>query len=295
MGRQAKKHKQKAQKQRAQEKDDELLGAALEAQCERLRKMKLSREACGTEDQEHANDDLARAKACGFRLCDVREEAARATVAAAAGGAGEVAAGELREYFDTSGSAPSGDPMTPRDGSGGSADEPAPEAEPCTDERFAAMHAPLEAAEIKRQESETLHRDNGSKRRGQKAVRPLTDSREFTAGATSSSSGFDALGVDTSDESSSDSDRETDAREGVPTESGDESDEGDTELIEIEGGKMVPVEGSLIDAIFAIREAQSYLAPKKVAAKLKQQGFGSNGEAGVGSDLKKIVEAVWAV
>ena len=75
MGKQSKKKRQQRQKQ--QRKDDEVVGAALEAQVARLRRLQLSREACGTEGQEHPNDDLARAEACGFRVCDARAEAQR--------------------------------------------------------------------------------------------------------------------------------------------------------------------------------------------------------------------------
>jgi hypothetical protein len=307
MGKQTKKQKQKLKAQRQQEKEDEMHGAALEAQCERLRKMKLSREACGTEGQEHENDDLARAEKCGFRPCDVREELLRDAVAGTgAEGVRESAEEQLHEYFDALGlvCATGLDFTKPRsvtsDGARGAGGRVQAVPEPGTDEHFAAMHAPLEAAEVKRQATETLHRDNGSKRRGQKAARALAEGGKFIGGGgrrdmSSSAAGsvFDALGVETS-ESSDDESSGSNLEHGIaaiPTDSGDESD-GDTELIAIEGGEKVRVDGELFDAIFAIREAQSYLRPKKVVAKLKQQGFGPNDETG---DLKKIIEAVWAV
>ena len=72
-------------------------------------------------------------------------------------------AAELREYFD----APSS-PGPSDEGSG--SNTAATVSERCSDEYFLAMHAPLERAERKRQGAAALHRDNGSKRRGQPAI-----------------------------------------------------------------------------------------------------------------------------
>eukprot|EP01043_Picozoa_sp_COSAG02_P012713 COSAG02_NODE_495_length_21151_cov_31.954256_14_plen_279_part_00 len=275
MGKQNKKKKKQRQKKQ-EEEEEELFGAALEAQVARLRRMQLSAEACGTEDQEHPNDDLKRAAVCGFRVCDVQTEAKSEALASQATESVSNEAAELREYFD----APSS-PGPSDEGSG--SNTAATVSERCSDEYFLAMHAPLERAERKRQGAAALHRDNGSKRRGQPAIRP------DSARPAGSSSGFDVLEVDSSD--SSDTSGTGDAQHGVevldspPSDSAGEDDD-DLEIIMTRDGQQIEVTGELIDAIIAIRTQASYLAPKKVAAKLKQQGFDT-------ADLRRVVDAIW--
>ena len=269
MGKQNNK-KKKQQRQKQQEKDDELVGAALEAQVARLRRLQLSREACGTEDQEHPNDDLQRAASCGFRVCDIQAEAKREQLATQVvhSVSNEAAALELCDYFD----APSSPGLRDEDRSSR-----------WSDEYFLAMHAPLERAERKRQGAEALHRDNGSKRRGQPAMRP--DSAH-----TADSSGFDGLDIDSADSDTTDTSDSSDTQCGVethdpPSDSADE-DEDDIEIIMTRDGQQIEVTGELIDAIIAIRTQASYLAPKKVAAKLKQQGFDT-------ADLRRVIDTIW--
>ena len=275
MGKQNKKKKKQRQKKQEQEAD-ELLDAALEDQVARLRRMQLSAEACGTEDQEHPNDDLKRAAACGFRVCDVQAEAKSEELAAqvARSVSSKAAADELCEYSD--------EPSSP-----GPSDErscacsAATLSDPCSDEYFLAMHAPLERAECKRQGAEALHRDNDSKRRGQAAARP------DSARAAGSSSGFDVLEVDSSDSgASSDTSETRDTQHGVEVtdSAGDDDDDDDVETIMTRDGQQIEVTGELIDAIMAIRTQASYLAPKKVAAKL--QGFDT-------ADLRRVIDAIW--
>ena len=282
MGKQNKKKKRQQQRQRQQEKEDELVGAALEAQVARLRKLRLSAEACGTEDQEHPNDDIQRAAACGFRVCDILEEVQREEFAAqAAQSVGdETAAAELRDYFD----APSS-PEPSDKGSSSRAEDAA--SDRSSDEFFLAMHAPLERAERKRQDTQARHRDNGSKRRGQPAVRPDSTCR------TASSSGFDALEVDSDDSGSSSEQQGVEVladplpdRAAEEEKEEDEEEESDIEVITTRDGQHIEVTGELIDAIIAIRAQASYLAPKKVTAKLKQQGFDT-------ADLRRVVDAIW--
>ena len=272
MGKQNNKKKKQQQRQKQQEKDDELVGAALEAQVARLRRLQLSPEACGTEDQEHPNDDLQRAASCGFRVCDIRAEAKSEQLAAQVvhSVSNQAAAFELCDYFD----APSSPGLSDEDSSSR-----------WSDEYFLAMHAPLERAERKRQDAEALHRDNGSKRRGQPAMR-------LGSAHTAGSSGFDVLDVDSTDsDNSSDTSESGDTQRGVetlddpPSDSADE-DEDDSEIIMTRDGQQIEVAGELIDAIIAIRTQASYLAPKKVAAKLKQQGFDT-------ADLRRIIDAIW--
>jgi hypothetical protein len=279
MGKQSKKKRQQRQKQ--QRKDDEVVGAALEAQVARLRRLQLSREACGTEGQEHPNDDLARAEACGFRVCDARAEAQREERGAQvdAAGAAAAAADELRQDLDTR---PSSGPSDSDGGDGG--DASGSPVGRCTDDYFLAMHAPLERAERKRQDDAALHRDNGSKRRGQPAARPDSAHR------AGSSSGFGALEVDSGDSSdeSSDSQRGVATMDDASTDSGEHEDDEPLETVVDRDGQQIHVEGELIDAILAIRTQASYLAPKKVAAKLKQQGFET-------AELRRVIDAVWAM
>ena len=230
--------------------------AAVAAQCARLRKMRLTAEAAGTEGQEHPNDDLVKAEQCGFRVVALPTPTQVSAALKSIPGVPAEAAAAIGQYF-----------------SSGSEDEAHAEVVERTDDAFfIAMHAPLEAMEAKQNAAEALHLDNGTKRRGVRAVR---------RSASHSHPG-----------SSEDEDEDADGTEGEGAAlsgsgSDAESDLSSGSFVEVEvDGKTVQVEAECRDSLQQIKLQASYLSIKKVCAKIEQQGWR-------GLD-RKLVATMWA-
>jgi GNAT superfamily N-acetyltransferase len=213
---------------------DGSVSAAMAARCARLRQRRLSAGAAGTDGQEHDNDDVSRARACGYREVLVTAATIRAALAGAqikVGGTvpAESVQAALCEYFD--------------DLSTNSAEE-----EPLDSAAFGARHAPLELLE----QSDKVEK-------GEKEAEGVTDHAQPGAGVSNDTSEEEAAAA---------------AAAAAEEEEGESGGEEAVLEVRVQGGQVVQVERELWECIRSIRaQSGSVLSSKKVFQKVQRMGW----------------------